>query len=53
MNKQFLQDLITQMEAMQFYWDGDNTGFAEDNFKVAQEVIEHAQTIISLLEQIK
>ncbi len=53
MNKQFLQNLIKEMEEIQSNWNGDNIGIAEDNANVAEEIIEHAQTIISLLEEIK
>ena len=49
--KDHLRELILEMRATQAAWNGDKSGYQEDQANIATEIIEKANELIDLINE--
>ena len=52
MIKEEFQKLIEECEAIASRWDGDNDGYAEEQARIAIEIVEKSKEIIKLINEL-
>jgi uncharacterized protein YukE len=52
MIKEQLQKLIEECEEIASRWNGDESGYQEDQANIANEIIEKAKELIALLHEL-
>jgi hypothetical protein len=50
--KENLRKLIKECEDIQGRWDGDESGYAEDQASIATEIIEKSKELIDLINEL-
>lgn len=50
MEKDYLEELIEEMEKIQGNWNGDKSGYQEDQANIAKEIQEKAREIQELIK---
>ena len=50
--KQELKELIKECEEIMGHWDGENSGYAEEQASTASEIIEKAKELIDLINEL-
>lgn len=50
--KEQLQELIKEMEGIQGQWNGDNSGYQEEQANIATDIIEKSIELIDLINEL-
>lgn len=50
--KEYLKKLIKECEEIQGRWNGDESGYAEDQASIATDIIEKSKELIGLINEL-
>jgi hypothetical protein len=50
--KEKLRELIKECEGIKSSWNGDNSGYAEDQTCISEEIIEKSKELIVLIDEL-